>query len=358
MTSAIACRVVDVPGKGKGLVASRFLPRGSLIVSERPLIQLPRGFGVFSDIGEYASQPAVEKLMTFPGDPESPFSSRTKHFLPMVGSDQYISGLFEIICRANHSCRPNANYYWNNVLGKEVLHAILDIEEGSEIEVNYVADERAGSDRRAYLESAFGFTCMCSACVRPFEERMQVATRVRQYLEFVEELPSWFGSKPPMWILNKIEEYTIAACKDGLLHDIAARCHDAFQLCAYYGDATHAAEWEAISRDEYTVRNGRDEPAAARARRLAAHPQEFRAWAQLGRRKLKGPSDALKKWAYPKSTAWPGSATANAVVVTTTTTPATTPEQVSPPTNEVKLSKGQKKKLREKKKKVAGLSEV
>lgn len=174
-------------------------------------------------------------------------------------------------------------------LEPSVLYAVLDIPAGAEIEVSYISDENTSDDIRAQLQLAFGFTCMCPACDRPIEARRRSAERIRNYLTFVDVLPTYFGLKPPLWILKTIEDQTLVACEEGFIHGLGPRCHDAFQLCAYYGDAKHAAEWEAISRDMHILRTGKDAPEVESSARLAKDPRQFRAWGQLGRRTLRGP---------------------------------------------------------------------
>lgn len=138
---APAFRVVEIPGKGKGLVANRFLLRGSLIISEVPIIPLPRKMTTMAQLQQLieVSDPSVAAtLMSFPGsnDPGMMLLSRMQHFLPLEGSELYQQGLFEIICRANHSCRPNANYFWNNTLGREGQLPCYHVLDRSSIDVS------------------------------------------------------------------------------------------------------------------------------------------------------------------------------------------------------------------------------
>ncbi|KAI0348155.1 SET domain-containing protein [Trametopsis cervina] len=352
-----ACHIVEIVGKGKGLVATRFLARGTLIVAEKPIIQLPRGFNenmTQNEMRDYASNTAMEILMTFPGDsrPDQIITSRFKHFLPMDDNKKFVSGLFETICRANHSCIPNAFFSWNDSQGKETLYATVDIQKGEEIEVMYIdeTEPRVGGDCRAYMEREFGFTCMCPACDRLPEERMQVAARTREYVAWRDnELPNSFGSKPPLVILDRLEEYTLRACADGFWHEIGPRCNEAYQLCAYYGDAVHAAQWEAINGTMQTICRGKDSVNAAESRRCVAHPGKFWAFGMFGKRQLRGPSAAMK--ACVNRT--PVRQIRAAVATTVEAGSPTASDQVAAPVGTKALSKGQKKKMKEKQKKAA-----
>ena len=46
-------------------------------------------------------------------------------------------GLFPKVVRTNHSCRPNAVYFWSQQLGKRIVYAASQINEGKEILVSY-----------------------------------------------------------------------------------------------------------------------------------------------------------------------------------------------------------------------------
>lgn len=128
------CRLVDVAGKGKGLIAARRLTRGTLIVAEEPIITAPdRGSNSQPAIvaAVVARGPAViAELMAFSGpeptaDPTQAMIARVKHFLPLGDGE---CGLFRYICRVNHSCRPNAMYHWNERLkkgGESIIMSVL-----------------------------------------------------------------------------------------------------------------------------------------------------------------------------------------------------------------------------------------
>jgi hypothetical protein len=109
--------IVDVPGKGKGVIAKEHIPRGTLIVSEKPRIILPDGEVKIRKALSLLSQEDISFMLSFPCGPnEMPFFGQFKHFTPCVGDDA--SGLCPTICRVNHTCfspkgSPNATYFWN-----------------------------------------------------------------------------------------------------------------------------------------------------------------------------------------------------------------------------------------------------
>jgi len=79
-------------------------------------------------------------------------------------------GLFAMLCRANHSCQPNALRYDNGV-GK-ILIALQDIRAGEEIYINYMSDTQLLEPRQQRQEfiNTWGFVCNCELCSQPGDD--------------------------------------------------------------------------------------------------------------------------------------------------------------------------------------------
>ncbi|KAJ6615614.1 hypothetical protein B0H10DRAFT_2040251 [Mycena sp. CBHHK59/15] len=278
--------IVDIPGKGKGVIANERIPRGTLIVSEKPRITLLDNRSELLKAVSALSQDDLSFLLSFPCGPnEDPILGRLKHFTPCIGDDA--AGLCPTICRVNHTCyspkaSPNSAYFWNVSAKQEELRAIKEIHEGQEIEVSYMEDIANYEDPLAHLHRKFGFECSCKGCTRPAAERRASKQRILAYNDFVLRLPFRFGQDNPLQILNDIETQILIVCEEGYTGEVGARAHDAFQLCAYYGDAASARQWEAICRDCHALYQGPKTEVFDKAQRLAARPQDFRAWGVWG----------------------------------------------------------------------------
>lgn len=74
-------------------------------------------------------------------------------------------GLFPKIARINHSCRPNASYYWSDTLNKHIVYATRKIEQGEEIFVSYISLLLTQEQRQKHLDR-YGFKCTCEACAQ------------------------------------------------------------------------------------------------------------------------------------------------------------------------------------------------
>lgn len=74
------------------------------------------------------------------------------------------AGIFPILSRINHACRPNINYYWNET--EQTMRVIVTrtVERDDELSINYVYTFRAREERRRELREYFNFECQCHLC--------------------------------------------------------------------------------------------------------------------------------------------------------------------------------------------------
>lgn len=130
--------IKEISGKGQGLLAARAIPRGTLIAAEEPILVLPdRMTPEELSMEVSAADPlALDVLLSLPGNNNSlhlTIASRMKHMMLISDEVDGLLGLFENICKANHSCRPNAERSWNEWLGRasaqnppSELHSIIN----------------------------------------------------------------------------------------------------------------------------------------------------------------------------------------------------------------------------------------
>lgn len=75
-----------------------------------------------------------------------------------------MGGIYEIICRVNHSCTPNSHWAWSESTGCQTVYAATDISEGEEISTAYVPITRSRERRQKDIFTTFNFTCACPPC--------------------------------------------------------------------------------------------------------------------------------------------------------------------------------------------------
>lgn len=186
-------------GKGLGVIAVEFVPRGTAIITEAPLFTIPlpvinpgQGFRLTDMIpaiySAYKSLPEYEKgellsLHNFRFESETTENDTLSHNLATIlRSNAYNTGLahtgvFPAIARVNHDCRPNAGNWWSEKTGTRVIYAMQDIKAGDEITVSYIPLLLRQRDRAARLEQ-YGFVCQCTVCKASVEhdkERIKIA---------------------------------------------------------------------------------------------------------------------------------------------------------------------------------------
>jgi hypothetical protein len=205
--------------RGRHMVATQAIQRGTCILAETPLIEFHVGrtdrfdenafWGTNRCSGAGEVYLAVARL----SDDERADYDRLKHFkktpsalkrgggqrdMPLTveqweclsragtnvfrreyidrhGVKQTAFTLLRIVACINHACRPNAIYQWDGERdngrgghGQGVVHALGRIEEGDEITISYLSgldfllEPRA--DRRRDLDRVWCFTCSCDAC--------------------------------------------------------------------------------------------------------------------------------------------------------------------------------------------------
>lgn len=180
----------DVPGRGKGLVAIEKISKGTRILSEEPIITVPR------------NEPDRKRLQTLICQQVDALSEHQRQaFLSMHNihaygdaAEQYLGivrtnalpieangsegGIFLEACRINHACDNNAQKNWNENIRRHTVHALRDICKGEEITIYYLAIHENRKARHEALQAKFRFTCACGLCSLPPEQSQEIDKRL------------------------------------------------------------------------------------------------------------------------------------------------------------------------------------
>jgi hypothetical protein len=185
-----------IPGKGYGCVAKKAIECGTRILADDPLLIVPTGDYMKSDIQQAfdrlspSQQELYLRLHSGHGQDAKKWPSQIhpsvvgkereriqEQHEARVGTAPSLVSIFQINCmemesgaavfahaaRFNHCCNPNACFYWNAGIGKETIHVIDDVAAGQEITISY-CDTTHDKRLRAWELSHYGFTCDCAAC--------------------------------------------------------------------------------------------------------------------------------------------------------------------------------------------------
>lgn len=274
----------DIPGKGKGLVASQALVPGALIIDEPPLFtteSLENPATIEKDLGAIVkSLPKKDQISflslhnNYPG--KNPFSNIIRSNGYPLGPSSDIGGIFLETARINHSCRPNAQHAWNDKLKRMLVHAVRNVQEGEEITLSYVAGGPSDA-RKEHIETYFGFDCGCEACSLPSHEQGVSDERLRKAQQLDEAIgdPKRVRHTPEKALndchaLRKIyQEERIFDLRLPRLY------YDAFQICAMHSDQARASGFARAARDTRIICEGRDSIEAAELEKLASNPEKF-----------------------------------------------------------------------------------
>lgn len=296
--------MVEIPDRGKGLVATAGIPRGTRILCEKPL------FTVASMAPHLVIKTVAKELKGLSKDEQRQFLSLHNNFpgqhafngivrtnaLP-CGPESRVGGIYPKICLINHSCIPNAHNNWNPEAQHETIHALRDILAGEEIMISY--DMSLPSTARwAKLKDSFGFQCRCELCTLPAGEiDLSDARRLQ-----IADLDGMIGNPMAMvWTPVK----SLAACRELLqvLHReygeaatalLARLYYDAFQITAAHGDQARASAFAEHAYMARVVCEGEDSPVARKVKSLMQDPTKHASFGTYSK-KWKSTKTAIPK---------------------------------------------------------------
>ncbi|KAK3716204.1 hypothetical protein LTR37_006649 [Vermiconidia calcicola] len=278
-----------VEGKGCGLFAVASIPRGTMIISEAPLMKILNA-GIHLTWGPYCrlsnQDKAAYDAMYGYQPPSIDFDSiaRTSLVDPfddtMDGGDvdklvaeqirvmstfainsfnlqPHHLGIYASISRLNHSCVPNVHSFINGPLGVNTIYATKDILPNEELTITYLGGRASylpRSKRIPELHRKFGFICQCSACT----DQTGASDGRRELLDYLA------------WGLNEYNDHSTAtdACipashaaalsqAEDLIITLKQEGLDTIELTKAYRIASYAAL--KIKNYEYALQLAREE---------------------------------------------------------------------------------------------------
>ncbi|KAG6884617.1 hypothetical protein C0993_009529 [Termitomyces sp. T159_Od127] len=173
-----------VPGQGTGAFTKNAYNPGDLILDERPIFVTPQFFNP-------QSEPSREHVLKLAVDEMSPpskelfgmlYNCKTndpKDVVGIIGTNALGIGrlpgpyeydyaaLFILISRINHSCIPNAEYYWDLKTFKSYIVASRPIAADEQVFIAYTPIFESRAERQKVLREKYAFTCTCASCSLP-----------------------------------------------------------------------------------------------------------------------------------------------------------------------------------------------
>ncbi|KAH8699373.1 hypothetical protein GQ44DRAFT_753649 [Phaeosphaeriaceae sp. PMI808] len=179
MNSGSMYALINVPGRGKGLVAIENIPKGTRILLEKPddewlKTHISQQVDSLSEL-QRQSFLSLHNLYPYQNVAEQPMELE--------------GGVFLEACRINHACDNNAQKHWNQCIKRHTVHALRDIPKGEEITIYYLGLDSSREVRQKKLQDKFGFLCSCRLCSLPAELSQENDKR----LERIDHLDDLIG---------------------------------------------------------------------------------------------------------------------------------------------------------------------
>lgn len=276
--------IKEIPYKGMGFIAARKIEKGERILSEAPLIRVPRSTVSKTQVQERISREVAalsqdERQSFFAL--HNAFKDKETRELGIVhtnalpfGSNASAGGVFVQASRINHACLQNSQNTWNEDLQQLTIHAFRDIEKGEEITLFYLHDRTNYSQRRRALQQRFRFTCSCQLCSMPPPQRAISDAK----LDEIQRLDELIGDGARMTVLPLDSLHDIRKllqlCEEEHLEDasVPRAYYDAFQIAIYNGDEARARLFADRACKSRVILEGSDSPTVRKMSDLARDP--------------------------------------------------------------------------------------
>ena len=123
-------------------------------------------------------------------------------------SNDFVQGVGIQTSRFNHSCAANAEFQFNESLGKMEVRAISKVKAGEEITINYIPHKISMKNfktRQEILLNGWEFNCMCKLCM---EEGNSNDEKYEKFAKLQQEAEILSGDETNSWIyqLEKIKK--------------------------------------------------------------------------------------------------------------------------------------------------------
>ncbi|KAK0625408.1 hypothetical protein B0T17DRAFT_590995 [Bombardia bombarda] len=190
-TRGLSYKIIDIPGKGKGVVATRHISRYEELMVDYAALAVDISFTTLVPArdGYRLLQLATKQL----SDPDSVLNLgqsnafaadvienvlRTNAFHTILSGAPHMA-LYPEVSRINHACKPNAyTRFIPQSLGVSVA-ASRDIKLGEEITISYLTVGETSDVRQRSLRQ-WGFECSCDLCSSSAAEVAASDARRRQ----------------------------------------------------------------------------------------------------------------------------------------------------------------------------------
>ncbi|KAH8822137.1 hypothetical protein DL96DRAFT_1620305 [Flagelloscypha sp. PMI_526] len=270
--------VVELEGRGKGVVARRDIEQGELIIKELPLLLVPteisKDYLTTTYYNWTQSQKQTFLSLTYTpheGDNITSTPTTSEELLALleaifrnnaVGLKLGWLGLFPRMARLNHACAGAFN-----VMKAELrVYAIKDIKKGEELLTTYIDSRKTREDRQKHLKSAYGFDC---SLTNGYLEIRSVYNRFTRWMD---------GHIDGIEAIDLIHQYWSLSIAEGFWNERGQIAEEAAYVAAAHSDEEATREWSRLAYHWSTIERGSDSERAVRSKIIIANPKKHHMW--------------------------------------------------------------------------------
>ena len=318
------------PTNGLSLRTTCTLPSGTLLLSEPPLLHLPRVLTAPAEsstaLGRDVLRSVLQELGTeekwsflrlsncFKGEELDPLlgtfltnalTTSETHCgifpLTAVRRPLIVTQLTLLLQRINHSCTPNTSYHFSaNLLH---LHTLGPLPTGTELSISYLSPLLPLSTRLSLLQTHYRFTCSCTACLTPASEERRA--RIAGLSEVLREWEKGeVRAGEVVREAGKVLGVGGVVDREGLVSEKGRLWRDASEVMAAHSSCVLCSfgEWRGADERRITLTRecakraaeafeiilGEKSEEAAKMRRVEKDPRKAGRWGTRGRGELDG----------------------------------------------------------------------
>ncbi|PLW07876.1 hypothetical protein PCANC_04800 [Puccinia coronata f. sp. avenae] len=283
-------------GGGYGVIATRQILPGELIMKEFPLVKIKIAPSTV-DIANRKVERAIQELSgedrnrflglsnawQNQGDNQIQLSKYSGIFQTngMSSGRGYMS-IFPSISRLNHACTGavNAVYHWRENEGREVVHVTKEIKPGEEIFLTYFDSKLPRNDRQSFLRQAYGFNCTCAVCSLDSHRVQESDFRITRINSLKATLSAWSpGSIGGAEAVQLIEDAIDLMTEEGMTYELGQLYADAAHIASAHSDFHNTRKYASLAAKHFSIELGPDSVEVAVANRITKNPTSSNVWA-------------------------------------------------------------------------------
>jgi len=311
-------RLVEIKDKGFGMVATRDIKLGELLLTEKPILDsfhssgkaaltndeekvlqhsikhIPEGVVSSSRLARNKAQEVKSSFMRLSEEERRSIMELSDAYVGRISEQKTPYGVITTnavtrganspdrvlcmkFCRFNHSCRPNVGHMWLDPY--ERMWANRNISKGEELTTEYILLAQNRKERQKYLKEGYGFRCTCEACMIKGKELIRSNTRRERIAVLDNEILS-IGRLNPVKGLTFCEEMMDILEKEGLAIPLLLGrvYYDAYQLACAICDLPNARKWIKLAHENHLITEGINSQETKKMARFLEKPTTHMNW--------------------------------------------------------------------------------